>query len=407
MYKIPLLKDNHNHLFAYSAIADAIDIAYAKNKTEAIQIIEKNQNNKLTIVTRWFDNNVKIKKIDIDSLPPTIICNNSLHKFIINSKAEKIISKKYPEWVNNNDNQQWVEKNIMHIFAFIAQLSGADSKLINNKLNSFLATGVVFANDMYVTDNQAFDLLAKTNINNYTSIFTAPDFFSQLTHVRKKYCEGVKIFLDGALGAYSAALIHGYKNCQKGLLNYSNKELNEFMEYCLSLDTGLAIHCIGDMAIEQALQSIKIFRRKNISSIIRLEHAQFITQHQAGLAKDLGISLSMQPNFSDDSIIYSDRISAYYCKNNNPFRMLIDRFGFKPGKDLIFGSDGMPSGIEAAINQSLFPPFAGQKLTLEEFIAGYCCDNYNHGYVEIIIASKAKEIQTKVVVTKQIEIAEL
>ena len=51
--------------------------------------------------------------------------------------------------------------------------------------------------------------------------------------------------------------------------------------------------------------------------------------------------------------------------------MLIDEAGFVPGENLIFGSDGMPHGVETALQSALFPPEEGQKLTLEEFIQGY------------------------------------
>jgi hypothetical protein len=79
----------------------------------------------------------------------------------------------------------------------------------------------------------------------------------------------------------------------------------------------------------------------------------------------------MQPNFNADSADYRDRLDEEYCEVNNPFRMLIDEFGFEPGKDLIFGSDGMPHGIEFALQQSLFPPVPGQRLMIDEFRSGY------------------------------------
>ena len=55
--------------------------------------------------------------------------------------------------------------------------------------------------------------------------------------------------------------------------------------------------------------------------------------------------------------------------------MLIDDVGFVPGKDLIFGSDGMPHGADYALRASLYPPRPGQVLTLEEFVDGYCLKN--------------------------------
>jgi predicted amidohydrolase YtcJ len=79
----------------------------------------------------------------------------------------------------------------------------------------------------------------------------------------------------------------------------------------------------------------------------------------------------MQPNFSSDSRDYADRLGEDYLGRNNPFRMLIDEVGFVPGRDIIFGSDGMPDGIAYAATQSLFPARPGQALSLDELVAGY------------------------------------
>ena len=103
-----------------------------------------------------------------------------------------------------------------------------------------------------------------------------------------------------------------------------------------------------------------------------MEHAQLISLEQAKRAKDLGLIMSMQPNFNIDSVDYASRLPAGVAERNNPFRMLIDDAGFVPGTDLILGSDGMPHGVEYATEQSFNPAFESQKLSRKEFIAGYC-----------------------------------
>ncbi|MEM7453170.1 MAG: hypothetical protein AAF456_02335 [Planctomycetota bacterium] len=108
-------------------------------------------------------------------------------------------------------------------------------------------------------------------------------------------------------------------------------------------------------------------------------------------AKDLGLVLSMQPNFTSDSVCYSDRLDSGYLNANNPFRMLIDEAGFVPGADLIFGSDGMPHGIEYALQQVLFPPYPSQSVTLDEFMAAYCLDA-DTGQVELEIDHDTRSV---------------
>jgi hypothetical protein len=81
---------------------------------------------------------------------------------------------------------------------------------------------------------------------------------------------------------------------------------------------------------------------------------------------------------------------------NNPFRMLIDEAGFVPGINLLFGSDGMPHGVQYALENSLFPPFPGQKLALDEFVAGYCMPDLENGFVDVTIDYEERTITTKV-----------
>ena len=91
-----------------------------------------------------------------------------------------------------------------------------------------------------------------------------------------------------------------------------------------------------------------------------------------------------------------DRISESYCLQNNPFRMLIDNAGFIPGNDLVFGSDGIPHGIDYALTMSLFPPLQTQKLTLDEFVAGYCMEDMENGFIDISTDEDKPSISYKV-----------
>ncbi|MCA9449289.1 MAG: hypothetical protein KC931_19375, partial [Candidatus Omnitrophica bacterium] len=102
------------------------------------------------------------------------------------------------------------------------------------------------------------------------------------------------------------------------------------------------------------------------------------------------------PNFNSDSGWFSDRLSEEKRATNNPFRMLIDRVGFVPGKDLVFGSDGMPHGVEYAVQQSLFPEFPGQTLSLDEFVAGYCVADMRHGQIDLQIDEKNRTVSVAV-----------
>lgn len=138
---------------------------------------------------------------------------------------------------------------------------------------------------------------------------------------------------------------------------YSDEKLFNTLTQLDKLNKPVAVHAVGDLATEQLIKILSdIQKTEGGIPQIRIEHVQFISKESAKNAKSLGIVLSMQPNFNHESIQYADRLSAKYCKHNNPFRMLIDEVGYVPGEDLIFGSDGMPHGVQSALEQSLFPP---------------------------------------------------
>jgi predicted amidohydrolase YtcJ len=159
----------------------------------------------------------------------------------------------------------------------------------------------------------------------------------------------------------------------------------------------MAIHAIGDRAIDQVVNVVEKINPSRTSEI-RMEHAQLISQATAKRAKALGIRLCMQPNFSDDSVYYADRLPTGFPERNNPFRMLIDEVGYVVGEDLFFGSDGMPHGIHEGLRQALFPDprYQQQRLTLAEFIAGYCMPDEEHGHIEVDIDAVNRAVQCRI-----------
>ncbi|MCF0206252.1 MAG: amidohydrolase family protein [Bacteroidales bacterium] len=399
MERIPLLKDNHNHLFSYGSLNSAVDLFNVRTEDDAVKLLKNLPQDKINVAMGWFDSYFTFSQKTLESLPPVIICNNSLHNYIFNTKAGKTIEEQYNEWFTNCNNQMWIERNTMQVLAFIAKIYGFSREVFEQSIRKNLSLGVCFAADMFVCNEQIFDFLASNDYSNVTEIWTSPQNYPKLSEKHKKICRGVKIFADGACGSSTAA-ISEYKNSGKPFFTYTDSEFIDLLEEMVQYRTAMSIHCIGDNAIEQVLQCLNNVLRHSPDTFIRLEHTQFITEKQAKMARDLNLTLSMQPNFNMDSIDYADRLTKTYCQNNNPFRMIIDKAGFTPGKDLIFGSDGMPTGIFGALQQSLFPPVAGQKLTLEEFVSGYCASDFKNGYIEFDIDKSKEKVSPIKVVTQ-------
>lgn len=396
MIRIPLLRDNHNHLFTYSALNNAVRLFNTNDKQVALDLLSKCISKDIIVATGWFDSYFKLSDQELNELPAVIICNNSLHSYLFNKKAAEIIAQTWPEWVINNNDQLWVESNIMNILSYISGLFGFDEKKLQQTIESNLKSGVAFASDMFVKSPAIFDFLSQNKNQNFTEVWTDPDLYPTLPEKHKNVCRGIKLFTDGAIGASTAA-ISGYRKAGNAFLTYTDDSLSDKLEFVLDLRTDIAVHAIGDIAIEQVLSTLEKDKTKASTRKIRLEHAQFINKKQAFRARDLNLTLSMQPNFNMDSLVYTDRLTTEYCKANNPFRMLIDEAGFIPGKNLIFGSDGMPTGIEGTLQQSLFPPTPGQKLSLDEFVAAYCDESIDKSYINVEIDQLKKKVVTEVI----------
>lgn len=374
-FLFPPFHDHHTHISFYSALCGTADLSSCSSFEEALEILKKRKE-KIIFACGWKNNLYDIPRSIADRLPPAAVCNISLHCFVVNSGAREIFSKTHPEIMRNIDNQDWVEHNLNSVFSLFTDYG--DTSLIPVFMERLEKKGICEAEDMSVSSEKAALFMADKYTGRIT-LWAETSMYEKYSAARK-YIHGIKLFADGALGAMTAALSQPCRGGSKKFLLRSDDGMRKCLETAAGYKKNIAVHAIGDAAIEQVLNSAEeVFgnsccgAKSGVS--LRLEHVQMINREQALRAKKMGITLSMQPNFSGDSVYYSDRLSQHYIQSNNPFRMLIDEAGFVPGKDLIFGSDGMPHGADEAAKFAFNPPFPSQMLSPEELIKGYSIKN--------------------------------
>jgi predicted amidohydrolase YtcJ len=361
------------------------------------------QKNKLNIIINWNTGYFNIKQKDLQENYPILICSRTLHKFVINQKGKDILSReKHKEIVKKFDDPFWVEKNLARILEFLTELKGISIEKINTFFEDITNLGIWKIEDMLLPSNEVIETFLQTKHLKRVKFWVDIDTLKEIDKKYHRYIKGIKIFTDGALGSKTSKLYENYDNNQNGFLLYGNDELEHLLLKCFKINKEIAIHCIGNVALNQLSSVLLKLRNKTNYDFnkIRIEHAQMLETNSAKRFKELGIRLSMQPNFNLDSFYYTDRLEEEYLKKNNNFRMIIDEAKFEPGKDLIFSSDGMPHGIEYALYSSLFPKYDSQRLTLSEFVNGYCIDDYSKGYIEIKINYEKRKIKTTVFINK-------
>ena len=369
--RIPWLHDQHSHASFYASLTGCLTLA-GMDRGEALQALEGLRQDQLSVVLGWHSGRAPIAPDELRSLPPAIIVNVSMHGFVLAGSATELLAESQPELVARRDDPDWCERNLPSLL----EVFGRTARLTPQKLEIFMermeAQGLGVVDDMLLPGEEAFQVIRGSRWADHLRCWVTPRTYRTLSPATQAAITGLKLFTDGALGARTAGLKGEFLGGEKGLLIYQDDALLQALGEAHTIQKPVAIHAIGDRAIDQVLETLEHLERTGLRfPLIRLEHVQFIDQAQARRAKDLGLVLSMQPNFNSDSLDYADRLAPRWLERNNPFRMLIDQVGFQPGRDLIFGSDGMPHGVEYALQWSLFPPYPVQRLTVEELVAGY------------------------------------
>ncbi|WP_243303532.1 amidohydrolase family protein [Geothrix oryzisoli] len=364
--------DRHSHVSLYAALEGCLDLSTCVDPASALARMRSLPEDRLSLVRGWHSGRLPLSEADLAGLPPLLLVNFSLHGLGLSPGAARLLRDADPELVARHADPAWCERNLDRLLVLFGRTAGLTAAKLETWIQGLEALGVGAVEDLLLTGEAAWRVVRASRWTDRLPWWTVPAIFDTLPAEAQAECAGLKLFTDGALGARTAALGEPFRGGEPGLLLSADEALSQALATHHARGKALAIHAIGDRAIGQVLAALEDLDRQGLRfPQVRLEHAQFITEAQARRARDLGLVLSMQPNFSSDSVDYADRLGPDTLAQNNPFRMLIDRVGFRPGHDLIFGSDGMPHGLAYPAQWSLFPPFEGQRLSLEELLAGY------------------------------------
>lgn len=158
--------------------------------------------------------------------------------------------------------------------------------------------------------------------------------------------DGLKFFLDGSLGASTAAISGIYSNGMVAEPLLSDKQVMHSLELADNLGLLPAYHAIGGKALAQIDRVSRDFLRKRTGEdafLIRIEHAEELTADWPGQWNPSIHSFVMQPNFVSrwqiPGGLYESKLGKERAMALNPFSLVKDA-GFQMG----FGSDGMPFG---------------------------------------------------------------
>ena len=370
--EIPWLYDRHSHVSLYAALQGCPDLK-GRSPEAALALLRGLPADRVTTVTGWHSSRQRLEPAQLAALPPAILINFSLHGFALTEGARRLLAAEQPELLERQADPEWCERNMERLLVFFGTSAGLDAARLDAFMASLARAGIGAVDDLLLTDAAALAVIQASPWSGRIRCWTSPAIYRGLAPAAQAAVAGLKLFTDGALGARTAAMETPFLGGGgAGMLTWTGPALEAELASVHGLGKPVAVHAIGGRAIAQVLDVLERLAAQGLAfPAARLEHVQFITLAQARRARALGLVLSMQPNFNSDSEDYADRLGPAELEANNPFRMLIDQAGFRPGADLIFGSDGMPHGVEYALQWTLFPAFPGQRLTVPELVAGY------------------------------------
>jgi len=183
----------------------------------------------------------------------------------------------------------------------------------------------------------------------------------------------VKILADGSLGGRTAALKKPYTDQPetRGMMLYSQKKLSKLVSKANEAKLQVAVHAIGDRAVEIVLKTyekaLEECPRKDHRH--RIEHCSLMNPELIKRMKRSKLIASVQPHFVVSDFWTIDRVGKERARWAFPFKTLM-----KEGVTVVSGSDcpveniSPVLGIWAATARTSFPE---ETLTLEEALKTY------------------------------------
>jgi predicted amidohydrolase YtcJ len=189
----------------------------------------------------------------------------------------------------------------------------------------------------------------------------------------------LKLIGDGSLGARTACLSSPYaddelhpKNC--GISIYSQSELDDRVSYGADHGMQIAIHAIGDKAMEMAAHSIKKALKGNKDNPMRhgIVHCQITTKELIKTFQELNLHIYVQTIFMDhDNHVVEKRVGWERAADTYAFKTLLDLgIHLSNGSDAPVEKPDVLSGIQCAVTRTTLDGtktfLPEQSITVEE-----------------------------------------
>ncbi len=356
-YEHPILPgfiDAHLHIDGLGVQLKSIDL----RKTRSIKEIgEKLINNKTSlgewIIGRGFDHNLFPGKepptrADLDRYigdKPVLVIHRSGHMGVVNTKGlESVMGN--PEIVGANtidyDRGILYEDALMKTYEYIKSTIPALEyiDIYRGAIQHLLKHGVTSASVAGCTGKclKGLRILERTGELNIRLHIYFYHNTTPLEHVVREAISslrinslirinGLKLFIDGALGTRTALLSKPYSDDpgNRGRQLVETGEFTGIIEKANKYGLQLAVHAIGDAALDIVLDAYSKTWNSTVKFRHRIEHASLIREDQMGLIDELKPVVVVQPHFIITDKWIVDRLGRERARWVYPFKTLYSK----------------------------------------------------------------------------------
>ena len=428
-FVLPGFNDSHMHFLHFAKSLKNVNLSGAKSIGEIKERIEKHLEKREPGDNSWIegegwnqdyftDEKRFPDKFDLDNITgdvPAIIRRACYHVGVLNSAALKIAglnketAEQYGDLIEtlpDGEPNGVIKEGLLSIVKISIYDHGLEAlKNIMDEAQYYaLAQGLtsVQTDDIGYDTERDYNLLfqalkelyeegrLKVRIGEQCSI---PDIGLLKGFFKKGYNHGwgsskyrivcIKLFTDGSLGARTAALRNPYNDAPstKGIEIMPQEEINELVLLSHKNNCPVAIHAIGDRAVEMSLDAIEYAQKKYPDKNLRhgIVHCQITDDALLNRIKELNVIAYIQPIFIDyDMNIVYERVGRDLAETSYAWKTMINK-----GIHASFGTDSpvekfdtMPNiysavtrkGIAGEVKKIYLP---NEKLSMDEALRAY------------------------------------
>lgn len=360
---IPGFIDSHTHLLRLGLELNGLSLEGMDDRTEVLSRIRDYVNSSpgdIIVGYGWDESLWKNNDfIDSDDLAftrkPVVLFRRDDHMAVVNEPVLKALSVPAGE-----DSRKGIlkEEELEPLREFIKPDDKAIRDALQTSIAKAVSLGIVSARDIVDLATEKVYSTMKTEFHVTRALYDY-EYDGRFTSSGDRW--GIKMFLDGSIGAHTSA----HRGGGESNLKISGTELDKHLGRFWKNGLPAAVHAIGDIAVETAVDALS---RSPESLTNSIEHFELVEDNVLdSVGKNTFISA--QPNFlmwAGKNGLYDRNLGSEWLQKNNPYRKILDR-----NIKLAFGSDCMPIGPVLGIHYATNSEYSSQRITMNEAIRAY------------------------------------